>query len=113
VESLFSLTEVVVLIRSEVDSPCRLIPLVRFSFTSPFTPLETHRPLFLLEIMPKHWTLREEEDPNIIHHQGLIGAGGYGEVHQVQLLRIAIPNAQLFNSETNEVLCLVRGTDWS
>jgi hypothetical protein len=42
--------------------------------------------------MPKHWTLREDEDPNIIHHQGLIGAGGYGEVHQVPLLRIAIPN---------------------
>jgi len=38
-----------------------------------------------MAIESKHWTIREEEDN--ITHEGLLGQGGYGEVHKVSLQR--------------------------
>jgi len=38
-----------------------------------------------MAIESKHWTIREEEE-NIMH-KALLGRGGYGEVHKVNLQR--------------------------
>jgi hypothetical protein len=31
----------------------------------------------------EHWALRDNEDEEEIFHEGLLGEGGYGEVHKV------------------------------
>jgi hypothetical protein len=36
-------------------------------------------------IPQKHWTVCDDEDEKDISHEELIGEGGYGEVHRVQL----------------------------
>ena len=39
--------------------------------------------LHCFAVMSKHWTLRDDEDENIVIYEALIRSGSYGEVHQV------------------------------